>query len=131
MAQCYSNLEVIDPIWQTTAEQCAERGSAMGVHKPLPGSLWLNYFVLQDGSVRWKLVHQALGSKKQTQVAKWITNWLPPERIIRPPKPITTGGKVVTVNHGRAGSLERQIVVMIDALGLPVPVPAELLRSAS
>ena len=129
MDNAYRNMELTGgPLWAWTATECAKRGSAQGVKKPdgVRGTLYLNYFVLKDGSVRWKLVFQETGSHKQTQVAKWVTDWMPPARITRPPKPITTAGRVVTINRGEAGGIERQVRVVLDALGLPYPVPVEV-----
>ena len=49
-----------------------------------------------------------------------------PSPITRPPKPITPAGRVVTINRGEAGGIERQVRVVLDALGLPYPVPVEV-----
>jgi hypothetical protein len=127
MDGAYRCLEVISPMWALAAVQAARQGHAIHCHKPdgCVGKLYCNYGVLADGSVRWKLVFADKATGKQTQVAKWLTDWMPDERISKPTKPVRTAGRVVTVNPGQ---FERQVRVVIDALGLPYPVPVEVAR---
>jgi hypothetical protein len=57
-----------------------------------------------------------------------VTDWLPDDRISKPTKPCTTDGRIVTINAKAAGGIARQVRVVIDTLGLPLPVPVELQR---
>jgi hypothetical protein len=123
----YHGLEVLHPMWALTAVHVAKRGRAFGAPKPVghKGGLGVNYFPLADGRIRWRLVYAEPETGKQTQVAKWTTDWLPDDRITKQRKPVNTEGRIVTINAGVAGGIARQVRVVIDALGLPVPVPLE------
>lgn len=126
----YHELEVKHPMWIPTAVFAAKRGSSIGAPRPdgINGSFNCQWFVLVDGRVRWQLVYHDKTAGKNTQVAKWVTDWLPDNRITKHHKPCTTAGRVVTIQTGARGDIARQVRVVIDALGLPVPVPVEVTR---
>ena len=125
----YSDLEIIHPMWAPSAVYAAKHGKGTGAPKPqgCKGSLSTHYFVLKSGRVRWVLIYKELGTRRQRQIAKWTTDWLPDPQQCRREKPCTTNGKVVTIQVGRTGEIARQVRVVLDHLGLPVPVPVEVL----
>lgn len=120
-------VELTHPMWAPTVAYVAERGYTTGAPKPkgIKGGLGCHYFVLADGRIRWKLVYRERDSRKQTQVAKWVSDWLPDARKDRAAPPCKTHGKIVTVQGAYGGELARQVRVVVDSLGLPVPVPVE------
>ncbi len=82
----------------------------------------------QAGRLRGQAVRQLwrVGRWQRSMEASiWLTDWMPDERISKPTKPIATAGRIVTVNPGQ---FERQVRVVIDAHGLPYPVPVEVAR---
>jgi hypothetical protein len=64
----YHDLEVIHPMWALTAVFVAKRGKAYGAPKPAgnTGGLGVNYFLLVDGRVRWRLAYSDPETGKQT-----------------------------------------------------------------
>ena len=118
----YHSLTVIHPMWIPAAHKAAGQGNAIGLHVPdgLQGGFGLHYFARPDGLVDWKLVFRYRTTRKQVQVAKWTSDFLPLEGSRKPQKPCTTHGRIVTINRGVSGDIERQVRVVIDALGLPV-----------
>ena len=118
----YHDLEVLHPMWALTAVHVAKQGRAFGAPKPAghPGGLGVNYFALADGRIRWRLVYAEPETGKQTQVAKWTTDWMPDERIVKQRKPVTPPVEPIRITSGGCDWYAR---VVIDALGLPVPVP--------
>ncbi len=135
----YSNLETAHPMWAPTAIKAAQQGHAKDLYRP-PGyegggfTLW-HGIRKSDGMVRWRLSykHYHKFDGRYIYVAKWLTDWLPPEDQMkrRPGRCFcATQGRTVIVSktHGprRSENTTRQIRVLLDADGLPVPIPEPL-----
>ena len=118
----YYDLEVIHPMWFLTAVFVAQRGKALGAPRPADhrGGLGCNFFVLADGAVRWRLVYADPETGKQTQIAKWLTRWMPESRICKPHVPVKPSKEPI---HITSGGGDWYANVVVDGLGLPWPVP--------
>ena len=82
--------------------------------------------VAATGFVKWKLWYKMASEPKGIQVGWFVTEFLPDEQRYLPAKPIQTHGKTVMVQQKVTGDLARPVRVLVDALGLPVPVPPEV-----
>lgn len=125
----YHGLKVNHPMWIPTATKAARQGNAINIPRP-PGyekaSYCVNYFVLRSGKIRWIMSYKIGHGGKSTKFAEWLTDDLPETRQRRQQRAGWQVGKVITINRGVAGDIERQVVVqLVD--GLPYPVPVEMI----
>jgi len=93
------------------------------------GELALNhYMVAASGLVKWTLRYGWRGT--WVVIGGFVTDYLPAEERRKPSKPVTTHGRVVTVTASKLRRQDsvnvRQVMVLVDATGLPVPVPPEV-----
>ena len=128
------DLHAEDPRWIPLIKECRRQMAPTGLGVPAGlepgGELWLrHYMVAATGFVKW-LIHYRLrqGQGSCTAIGFFITEYLPDERILRPTlqRPVKTHGKLVMVNEKVKGEDARAIKVLIDASGMPVPVPEPL-----
>lgn len=117
--------------WLPVVEQVQARLTTQGVDRPagLPadGALCVSYYMLAcSGLVKWVVRYQ-LG-RQWIVIGGFITEFLPDDKRVLKPKPVKTHGKTVVVNYKVAGELARPVRVLVDASGLPVPVPEHLWR---
>lgn len=120
----YSNLHVEHPMWLPTAIKAAQQGNGQALYRP-PGyescSYTVNHMARKDGMIRWTLSYR-FGDGKNTTVASWLTDWLPPEKTDKRVKPVIAPASPVRITSCGCDYFVR---VVVDALGLPVPVPVE------
>lgn len=127
------DLVAVDPAYLPVLEQTREQMSPRGVTLPAclePGDLWLKYWMLSStGYVKWLLYHRTYrsGGESLRLLGYFITEFLPDDKGSgkQKIKPCTTHGKRVVVNHKVTGVDAREVIVYIDALGLPLPIPPE------
>ena len=126
------------PEWQDYMTRAAEQISTAGLGL-LPGfdggQAWLTRNVrAADGlvvwSVRWR-VHGKQVCGPTVLVGQFVTDCIPPEhRVTGQRKAVPTHGRLVRVatggTHQRRHDNLREVRVLVDALGLPVPVPVEV-----
>jgi len=115
--------------WLPVVEATQERLSTQGVDRPagLPadGALCVSYYMLAcSGYVKWVVRYQ-LG-RQWIVIGGFVTEYLPDEKRVLAPKPVKTHGKEAMINQKVSGALARPVRVLVDAQGLPVPVPVEV-----
>lgn len=126
------------PEWMPLYEQARETLSTAGLPRPPhglgdKGEFWLRTEVLSETMlVRYVLWYRDQRETSGTKLAWFILDYLPeraPGQGV-PQRAVTTHGKLVAVNtkHGgsAAGETKRAVRVLVDAHGLPVPIPEPL-----
>ena len=118
----YHGLEATHPMWIPAAHKAAQQGNAKQLYKP-PGfekcGYSLNYMVRSDHSVRWSLSYR-FGHGKYTQIATWLTDWLPLDKVRIAQRPVTPPDKPIRITSEGCDWLAR---VVLDHTGQPWPVP--------
>jgi hypothetical protein len=128
----YHSLTVIHPMWAPAAHKAASQGNAAKL--PVPdgqlGGYGLIYFVQADGSVACKLQFRYRATRKQVQVARWVSDYLPDEVRRRPSKPVDTHGRVVLIDtdERQCDEYAKPYVVIVDNENLPMPLHMDALR---
>lgn len=116
--------------WLPCVQAVQERLMTLGVERPagLPadGILCVSHYMLSaSGFVKWVVRYQ-LG-QQWTMIGGFVTEYLPEDDRPRlAMRPLETHGKTVVVNQKVAGELARPVRVLVDAGGLPVPVPEQI-----
>lgn len=123
------DLVAVDPAYLPALEQTREQMSPRGVTMPGTlerGDLWLKYWMLSStGYVKWMLYHRTYraGGESLRLLGYFVTEYLPLDKGSGKQKiaPCKTDGKRVTINKKVAGKDAWDIIVRVDALGLPMP----------
>jgi len=129
------DLHAEDPRWISLIRDARRQMAAAGLGTPAGleegGELWLRHYMLAaTGLVKWNLHYRERrgGEGCCTLIGYFVTDCLPDERPVHygARKPVGTHGRTVMVNQKVKGELERAVRVLIDAEGLPVPLPVEV-----
>lgn len=125
------DLIATDPAYLPALEHAREHLSARGLPRPAGmegGDMWLNFWMISaTGFVKWMLYHRPNNGRRGASMhllGYFVTEYLPPERGSGQQhniKPCNTDGKRVTINKKVKGANAWDIIVRIDALGLPMP----------
>jgi hypothetical protein len=119
----YSDMNTAHPMWGLAAVQAARQGHAKGLHRP-PGYEGLAYtlhrFCRPDGSIYWSLSYRFGRDGKQKTIASWITDWLPEEMPKKCRQTIAPPTEPIRI---KSCGCDFHARVVLDNLGLPVPVP--------
>jgi len=126
------------PEWAAYVQAAAEQISTAGLGQ-IPGidggQAWLTRQVRAgDGMVIWTIRWRLRGKHATGPaviVGRFLTDCIPPEhRVTGQRQPVQTHGKPVTVawegSVGRRRENVREMRVVVDGHGLPVPVPVEV-----
>jgi hypothetical protein len=119
------------PAWMDVVRDCRRRMAAKGVARPagLPetGELWLHhYMIAATGLVKWTVWYRWDRKRSGVKIGFFVTDCLPDEKRQQAMTKVMTHGAVVVVNQKKNGELARPVRVLVDADGLPVPVPPEV-----
>lgn len=116
--------------WLEIVEQAMERLSVVGLARPaeLPanGEYTLNYYmVASSGLVKWTLRYAC--GRSWVIIGGFMTDYLPDRQCAARQHPVRTHGQLLNVTAGQRQSQNmRQVRVLVDAEGLPVPIPVEV-----
>lgn len=124
---------VLDEMYRAEAEEARETLSVAGLVRPGPRRYWhLKYDC--GARVRYSLylVSPRPGGQGRMYhlVARWVLDYLPLTRQNYAGQRVETQGRTVEVGKRNGARTQRVVRVVVDALGLPVPVPQEWYEAA-
>lgn len=117
----------VQEAWTPCVRSVMERLSVRGAEPPAGltgGVLTLRHYMLAaTGFVKW-VVRYEMRTEQDKLIGHFVTDYLPDpdECEMRPVKAVKTHGKTMTVK-GSKREHERQVRVLVDAGGQPVPIP--------
>lgn len=126
------DLQAERPEWEPLVRQAKKTLSTVGLGDPpglSGGAVWMNHYMISStGYVKWRLYYRSARRNNGIMIGTFITDYLPDPSYRQQTKPLETHGKTVTINQNakRPSPRARQVRVLIDAAGLPVPVPVEV-----
>lgn len=116
--------------WLSIVLQAQQQMTCRGIDKPAglpPGTLVLSHYMLVSGFVKWLVQYKICRGSQWIVIGGFVTEYLPDDdQPLRAMRPVETHGKTVLVNKKVTGQLARPVRVLVDAQGLPVPVPPEV-----